>query len=205
MDDELRSAWSRFILNFRLRHPDPLKELRVHIETTWNKTDPHYETEYSKLRKSTDPGTLLEFAASLGTEAGAKIQLGFLHKLLDNERIGHRINEMKWDVIDVSAASHCLLTSDWPADIALPHGLLALPIGPHLLFVAANNDHILKKVRTAKVAKAVAAVNMLVASRARRFVFAHDQSQTAFIARYMSKGMMMPPLWPSLGRSTQQN
>jgi hypothetical protein len=204
-DSELRTAWSRFLLNFRVRHPDPLKELRAHISVIWNRADPHYEAAYAKARGPEDPATLVDYTASLGPEAGAKIQLGFLHKLLDNQRIGQQINEMQWDVLDLSKASHTLLTSDWPAEVALRRGsgsTISLPIGPTLLFIATSDADTRRRLLAFKPNKLVALVNQWVTAKARRYAYACDTAQATFIERYISKDMMKPPLWPSLGTTT---
>lgn len=198
---ELRTAWSRFLLNFRVRHPDPFKELRAHISKTWNAIDPEFEAKYATLRKDHHPPTLVEFTASLGPEAGAKIQLRFIHKLLDNERIGQKINEMHWQVIDVSQARHTLLTSDWPADLVMARGMVSLPLSPTLLFYAATEIGHVQQIVGTDPNRLVQLSNTIVTTRARRFVYGHDRSQEAFVKRLMSSDMLPTPLWPSLGNS----
>ncbi len=202
---ELRSAWSRFVLNFRVRHPDPMREMRDYIRATWNRSDDYYEAEYAKIRRPDSPATLTEFMASLGPEEGQKIQLRLLMSTLDNERIGQRINEMQWDVLDLSKANYPLLTSDWPSDLPLARGVLSLPIGPHLLFVGAVDTKTLRDMRSVSRNRIVAATNKFVTAKARRYVYARDESQTSFIDKYMSKDMFKPPFWPSLGATHAAN
>jgi hypothetical protein len=178
----LRSAWSRFVINFRMRHPDPLTEMRGYIEKTWNNSDRYYEAEYAKIRKPEHPETLAEYTASLGPETGQKIQLRLLQSTFDNERLGERLNAMQWDVLDTSNANFPLLTSDWPCDLAL-----------------SRDTELLRQLQRSNRKRIVQITNKYVVSKARRYVYAHDKSQTNFIDKYMSKDMFAPPFWPSLG------
>jgi hypothetical protein len=196
---ETRTAWSRFVLNFLIRHPDPLQELRDHIKATWNRSDPYYEAKYAAARKPTDPPTLVDYAASLGSYSAENIQMRLLRSVLDNERIGQKINDMQWDVLDVSNAKYPLLTSDWPADLVLSRGMLSLPVGPKLLFVAAKDINTLHQMRIAKTDLIVELTNKYVVSKARRYVYSQDESQFKFINKYISKDKVVPPFWPSLG------
>lgn len=202
---ERRSAWSRFIVNFRIRHPDPLQEIRAYIRATWGKSDPYYEAQYAEARQRTDPETFADYIASLSSEATQKIQLRLLHSVLDNDRLGARINNMIWGVRNLSEAKHTLLTSDWPADLILAKGMLSLPVGPRSLFVAATSEHVMRQLREADPNKIVVETNKYVVSRARRYVYACDHSQTSFVEKYMSKAMDPQPIWPALGQSHRED
>ena len=61
------------------------------------------------------------------------------------------------------------------------YGILSIPIRPTKLFVAVNDAGILDKLRRASPAEIAAQVNIHVATRARRFVWAQDRSQQALI------------------------
>jgi len=66
-------------------------------------------------------------------------------------------------------------------------GMITLPISPTMLFVAVNDPRILDRLRRIKPREIVSAVNTDLVSRARRFVWAADQSQTPFIKTYVYK------------------
>jgi hypothetical protein len=46
--------------------------------------------------------------------------------------------------------------------------------------------------------------NRFIVGRSRRFVWAHDQSQTAFIEKHMSMRMEAAPLFPGIGHYAVQ-
>ena len=52
-------------------------------------------------------------------------------------------------------------------------------------------------VRKLKPEKVIREVNLFVVSRARRFVFAHDESQAGFIKKRIHTAMEPTPLFPS--------
>ena len=58
-----------------------------------------------------------------------KASLNSIIKAFDNERIGSHINGMHWGVIDLSKASHRLLTAD--RSISKPQGAVRLHGAPH--------------------------------------------------------------------------
>jgi hypothetical protein len=114
---------------------------------------------------------------------------------------------MIWDVLDVSGASHQLLTSDRPVVISKlkdPGGSIIMPISPTKLFLAVNDGRWLQSVRAERKRNIVSRANQQTIERARRFVWAADNSQEAFIRKYMGKKREPLPLFPNLGRYTTQ-
>jgi hypothetical protein len=86
-----------------------------------------------------------------------------------------------------------------------PHGSLAVPISPTKLFVAVNDAAILEKLRGALQLDAVRHMNMLTVSRARRFVWAQDESSSGFIRKHMSTAMAPKPFFPHLATSVSRD
>jgi hypothetical protein len=74
---------------------------------------------------------------------------------------------------------------------------MALPVSPTKLFIAANSPQSILNVRAHRPQNVVHYVNLFVVRRARRFVFAHDRSQDAFIKSYIHTRMEPTPLFPS--------
>jgi hypothetical protein len=197
----LVTAWSRFVQNFRIRHPDSIKELRAHIAKTWDKTDDYYEREYAKTRGADSPPTLSEYMKVVDLQTAIKLQMKLLHAAIDNGRLGQRINDMHWRVIILGSSAYPLLTSDWAAELAFAQDVLSLPIGPKRLFVASNSEQTLRSVAGADPRRLSASVNRFVVTRARRYVYASDETQTRFIEKHFGAAREAEPLWPSLGQS----
>lgn len=200
-NNERLSGWSRFVVGVQLRHPDVIPELRAGARTIWDQTGPEYQTQYEQLRTSQHPATMDEWLSTVDPLARAKIELNCMRKILDNEIIGAHINAMKWGVVDVSNSTSRFLTSDRPVEISQlnkPAGLVSIPISPTKLFVAANDGRSLEDLRLVPPMDIVRRVNTFLVSRARKFVWAHDETQVAFVRDKMSKAMEAAPFFPNL-------
>jgi hypothetical protein len=111
---------------------------------------------------------------------------------------------MLWHVITFPETTYPLLTSDWPVELAFNQGAVSLPIGPRKLFVAAASEDILKRIVRTPFDKLAKSMNRLVVERARKYVYAHDTSQTEFVRNHLSKNKEPSPLYPSLGGTHAQ-
>jgi hypothetical protein len=123
--------------------------------------------------------------------------------MIDNEPVCGHINNLAWGVINVSAASHRLLTSDRPVILSKPKepdGSVVMPISPTKLFVAVNDTRWLEYLRRRRPRDIVGPVNKQTVERARRYVWAQDSSQEAFIGKHMGKKLESLPLFPNLGK-----
>jgi hypothetical protein len=76
----------------------------------------------------------------------------------------------------------------------------AIPISPTKLFVAANQEQAAQNLRKLKPKDIVRHVNLFVATRARKFVWANDESQAMFIRNHMSTAMERTPFFPNLDK-----
>jgi hypothetical protein len=202
-NSELISAWSRFVLGVHLRHPDAMPELRIAANSVWETSGADTQAEYEKVKKPGDPETFDEYLAKVDPFASAKIRLNLIIKSFDNDIAGTHINGMRQAVVDVSSSPARFLTSDRPAwffNLESPDGFLALPLSPTKLFIAANLEETFERMRKSKPVDIVFRVNSFVASRARRFVWAHDRSQEDFIRNVMSTKLESTPLFPTLAR-----
>jgi hypothetical protein len=139
---ELRSGWSRSLISLLIRHPDIMLELRAGAVASWKSTGPSSQARYEELKEPHFPATFDEYVSTVDPLIPVKVALNAIVKAFDNQRLGTRINGMHWDVIDLSKASHQLLTSDRPLqyqNLAKETGFISLPIGPTKLFLAANS------------------------------------------------------------------
>jgi hypothetical protein len=161
-----------------------------------------YQAQYEVIKKPEDPPTFDEYLAARDPLLSSKVHVNMIVKVFDNEILGKHVNNMKWGVIDVSSSPHRFLLTDRPvvfANLNNPDGVVYLPIGPAKLFIAVNTPDRLQRLRALPPRELVHNSNRFIVSRARRFVWAHDQSQTAFIEKHMSKQMEPTPLFPNIG------
>jgi hypothetical protein len=90
-------------------------------------------------RRAGDPETVEEFLAKHEPNAAQIDAANFLTDVIDNDRVGKTVFEMKWSRIDLSKSTHQLLTSDRPINMPLgladPEAYISLPVSPRILFV----------------------------------------------------------------------
>jgi hypothetical protein len=200
LDDLRKSGWARFLMTLRFRHPDVVAEVRAGITALWKNHGRFTKTQYELARSADDPETFDEYLAKLSPDGDVRAQLDLLVASMDNEQIGRHIVGMAWAVMDVSAASHRLLTSDWPVELSLGANrpIVSLPLSPTLLFVACDDVNTLVRLDRDDPDKLVTAMNCYVVGCARRYVFSSDERQRTFITNRMSTCMIKPPFFPSL-------
>jgi hypothetical protein len=202
--NELLSAWSRFIIAIHTRHPDAMPELRAAAARIWNAGDEACQAEYERIRKPGDPPTFDEHIALIDPLIPVKARVNLIIRVFDNYIVGGQLNGMKWHTIDLSASSNKLLLSDRPVQfhkLKDRNGFVSIPISPTKLFVAVNDAAALSHVRRTRPRDIVREVNLFTVSRARRFVWACDESAQQFVANRMSTNMEPSPLFPNAGRS----
>lgn len=198
---EIISAWSRFIIALHIRHPDTMPELRAGAHAIWNDSGLVSQQQYERLRGPNDPPTFDEYLANRDPLINAKARLNLIVKSFDNEILGQHINKMKWAVLNVEASSLPLLTSDRPVGIVNlknADGFLSLPISPTKIFVAANQQSTLDLLGGKSPKEIVKASNKFVVARARKYVWACDDTQKRFVENNMSIAMESIPFFPSL-------
>jgi hypothetical protein len=114
----------------------------------------------------------------------------FLASVIDNEKIGQAIFAMKWYVVNLSNSRFSLLTSDRPVDMPLglgnPKAYIAIPISPHHLFVATNDETLVPRLRAMKHTDVVKQMNKTVVSQARQYVWGKDFSHLALIRHHIA-------------------
>ncbi|QND70833.1 DUF4238 domain-containing protein [Tardiphaga robiniae] len=197
--NELRSGWSRFLIGLIIRHPDMLEEVKAAVLANWESTGAATQEQYEAMREAHHPPTFDEYIQKAEPHIRSKIAINMIIKAIDNEQLGNHFNSMHWASIDVTSASTRLLTSDRPLQysrLMFPDGFIALPISPTRLFVAANSETSIVNLTTGNRDTIVNNVNLFVTSRARKFVFASDETLSKGITTHIHTAMEPYPLFP---------
>ncbi len=180
-----RSAWTRFLQSLQLRTPADIAGIKERTRLDWGVSIPKVRETYESLRRTGDPSTFEEFLISDDPRLVERIAMRIATVLIDNPGIGELINNMQWGVIDVSASSLPLLTSDRGASQYLglgdPRAFITVPIGPTRLFVAAHKRDVIDNRRRTRPRDIVMGANRTTVCLARHYVWANDRSQTSFI------------------------
>jgi hypothetical protein len=184
---ELRTAWTRFLMAVRVRTPEMVKKIAEvalkHLEENLARSP----EEYIALRKADDPPTAMEWMRKRSASILDNIGKLFLPGLIENEKIGDALINMKWATVDLSTSEHDLLTSDRPyiQTLGLPDEkcVIGLPLTPRLLFVATHYDGRRREMLAHGMTRIAKAVNSHVASQAVRHVYGASCSQMRFVER----------------------
>jgi hypothetical protein len=200
---ELVNGWSRFLLSLHVRHPDVMVEIREALKQIWIKSGEKSQQDYEQIKKPDDPPTFDEYIAKVDPLIPYKARVNSVAKAIDNEYVINHFNSMWWTVVNISQVPRRLLTSDRPfatADLLKKEGVLYLPLSPTHLFFATNDRSSADRLRHVRPADLVQQVNAITVGRARRYVYAHDETQARFIANRMSSLLEPTPLMPELAQ-----
>lgn len=186
--DDLRSAWTRFLLGFLFRNPEAVDQIKRHIILMWKEGIAALEEEYAKNRKAGQPAKLEVRVAPAAPHIGfAKFLIG----LVNNDRLGSEIHDMNFGVIDTARADHSLLTSDRPLNMPLGLGdenaYVALPIGPRKVFIASRRQQLISRVARANKNAIVKMMNLSTVTQAREYVWGFSDAHRTFVQRNIAK------------------
>ena len=187
----LRSGWTRFILSLLFRNPEVVATIKNHIIEMWDEGIKVLQADYGARRRAGDPESFEEFLAKHEPNAAQIGAANFLAEVIDNDRVGKTVFEMKWSRIDLSQSTHQLLTSDRPIGMPLgladPNAYISVPVSPRILFVAAHKQQMADTLRDANPTDVVRKNNQRVIEQARRFVWGSTDSQIAFVRKHFGK------------------
>lgn len=189
--DDLRTAWSRFIMTLLLRCPEDLDLFRKGWEASSRDFIQREEPNYQRDRLPGDPPTL---AALMDGQSPFRAELNLLQsyvRMNDNPRVGETIARMRWRVLDFPDADYDFLTSDRPVirtnGITRHGGHIALPIGPRKLFLALDQTRTPLSAWTHKPTNGLLKeINRQVVSSAVRYVYGSSDQQLPFVRRHFS-------------------
>jgi hypothetical protein len=186
LDIDERVAWARFLLSMIYRNRECVEFIKAHMAEVWREATAALEEDWATRRKPDEHRTLAEATAERQPGSAATSAANILSDIIGNHRAVPDIVKMNWGKIDLSASKIPLLTSDRPlAFVALsdPNAYIALPVGPHDLFVAAFDDRFNRPcVDASEIARRM---NQDVVSNGREFVWGIDDSQIDFVRTYV--------------------
>lgn len=176
------------------RHPEDVTEMGNRWLDSMLDVSAKLQIEYSAERTPTDPDQFHEWIASLDKSEHARRALELQAEMIDSPVLGTIINNMEWAAIEVTGATHPLLTSDRPVArvgaLTIRDALIVLPISPNSFFVAMNDAIHGNFINQLEVSVKVRDLNRAVVERAVRFVYGPDDVQLTFVQRYMGTGQL---------------
>jgi len=198
LNDRLRSAWSRFMMRLLHGNPEMVSMWRSKAAAeVAAEAENRFRANYANLRRPTDPEAYEDYPHKAPEHYVAQATVMTLQTMMDNKQLGERLNKMAW-VVAPLRSSYSLLTSDRPLvmtnGISGPGRHLGMPIGPRLLFIAA--DDLAEAQQLARQDHDVLArtVNDSVVRQARKFVWGIDDMQLQFVERRLGDMLPSSPL-----------
>jgi Protein of unknown function (DUF4238) len=190
MTDELRVAWTRFLMSMRLREPHSLAE-HGSLARNMLRNDLMADPQYLALRKETDPPSGYEWIEEHRPEFIENIGKLFLPRLIDHKKIGEHIINMHWVRIDLSASNVSLLTGDRPfihthrlRDVRC---ILAFPLSTRFLFIGVNDPQLVEQLHDRGVTRIAKAANANIVGQAIKHVYGNSGSHRQFVERLLRR------------------
>jgi len=189
LSTEERRQWTRFLLSLLFRQREHVATIKSHMADICREALIASEDEWARLRKPEETRSLVEAMAgdrelALSETHAAKI----MREIIGQHRAEPDIMAMHWCCIDLRGSRTPLLTSDRPivfGALSDPNSYIALPLGPHNLFIAAFDDRFEKQSPAADPNKVAWTMNRDVVSQAREFVWGLDDADIDFVRSYI--------------------
>jgi hypothetical protein len=195
-----RDRWAIFVMSLPWRNPRQIDGIKAAAEAFYA-SFADFASNYATMRQPYEPDTYEEYMALFQqpgmSEYGAKI----LRSLIFNDTIRKHILTMDWQLVTLSNSPVPLLTSDNPVirtkGLEKPDALLMLPLSPNEFFVAFNKGEIdMQKwiYDSNSHGRFIEAMNEYVVQQAIEYVYGDDDTQLAFVERFLPTEP--PPLKP---------
>jgi hypothetical protein len=195
MDGRQQSAWSRFLMRLLHGTPEAVSRFKSKVAEHVAAAEDELRANYPSLRGPNDP----EQYEDSGPDEGhlARTTVWTLQTLMDSKHLGEHLNRMAWVVAPLQS-SYSLLTSDRPLvmtnGISGPGKHLGMPIGPRLLFIAADDLAEGQQLARQDHNELTKLMNDSVVRQARKFVWGLDDSQLRFVEKRLGEMRPSSPL-----------
>jgi Protein of unknown function (DUF4238) len=181
-------VWAQYVNALAFRTPEALDLARSKAPDILQAELGRAIPEFDALKGDAPEKTLLEWTQNRRPESLANFALGAIVKNVEEGKSIDRILSFRWVVINFTRTTNRdLLLSDRPlirvGDLHKPGALLALPITPKMLFVAADTFETAKKLLAVQPAILVRLTNITSMMAARRFVYGFSEAR--FIEKHL--------------------
>lgn len=187
---EHRSSWSRFLLAQMMRAPADIAQLKSMAIQEWGEIIPELQVAYEQRRPNDYPASVDEFLRQSRPGQQDEFAFGIARKLIDSPGFGNKINNMRWNIVQIPLNSFSLLTSDKPVwmttTLVEVDAFITIPIGPRKLFTATVDRSTSLKIMAHDKSQLSKVLNKIVVKNAEKFVYGVDNSMLPFVQKHMS-------------------
>lgn len=190
-DPKTREAWTRFVLSMVFRNPEEMAKFKERFRDELLMPDPKIQAEYDRQKEPEDPETFEQWLMTNRPESVERYAILLMTKLVQRNNVNYLLRTMHWRVIDTSAVTRRLMTSDRP--ILMSNGMVhyaghfALPISPTKLFLACTAVAFADEFCAVPTGKMVREINRIVVGQGRKFIYAQDTAHLADVRQQMGK------------------
>lgn len=196
--DRMKTDWARFLHCLILRNPEYISAMSALLARDVGGYVEAVKDQYVKERKPTDPATFEEYKANFIANPLNTFAPRIINRIVDNPNIIRHMRGMKWQVVRFSNSRNLLLTSDRPIimtnGVGGPKAHLALPISPHQLFIAFNDEEGYRMVRNMPERDLIRASNTKVVEQARKYAYGFSDADLSFVRGRLGKHIPATPL-----------
>lgn len=187
--NELRSAWTRFLLSLLLRCPEDLRKLRSIWKRDILVVPDEMEEKYQRLESDNDFPSFRSYIEGLPLHSHEKQFFKTFMSLVSSKTTGDFIINMNWAVLNLSS-EFSIYTSDRPVimtnGINNINGHILLPIGPTRLFLAASSKRTIAQADNADQNELAKQVNRAVIQHAVSYSYTQKDNCQRFVQNRMS-------------------
>lgn len=190
LTEELREAWTRFMIASLLRRPAGVAEIGETFKNALRRkllADSSYELD----KQEGDPPTRFEWMQKHHPHWIEDTAKQMMVRMIESAGVGNIIINMQWATLDMSSSRHYLLTGDMPH--LRYYGLkdlrctILFPLTPTKLFIATHDRKAERNINCRDKTAVVRGINDEIARLAERFVYGRNASQLRFVANRLGR------------------
>ena len=186
LTEELRSAWTRFLLASLHRRPAAVAEIGGSFRAVL-RSNLLADTSYEAEKQGGDPPTRFEWMEKHHPHVIDDAAKEMVVSATENQNIGNIIINMQWSTLDMSASRHELLTGDMPhlrfSGLKDPKCAILFPLSPTKLFIATHNRSVEHKINRRSKTDVVRSINDNIVRIAERYVYGRTDGHLWFVEK----------------------
>ena len=184
-------AFSRYVVAQRIRTPGYVEHVRSEATLAVGEMAAGLEADYQALRQEDWPPSVSDFIQQQMPHLPDYLGVQSLPRLIEQPSLLGDILEFEWGWGHLDAGDQTLLTCDRPVvftkGLSDPNCIVALPLSPKVAVFAMKDPHRLRQLLERSAQDLVEGLDTNVVMQARRFVYARDELQRAFVERHFRR------------------
>jgi hypothetical protein len=181
----MRTDWTRFLMSLSLRDPPTVAKTNDAARTGLIEKLNLNPDEYEAAKGTGDPPTFVEWVQVNAPYLLRNIGNEMLPELIENERVGTILMQMRWFVFNLITSGITLLTCDRPYIRILGRNddrcVVVLPISPHLAFIATHSQEIAERLVKTGTRRLAKEINAQIVAQATKHVYGTTTTHLRFV------------------------